>query len=66
METDLSYLVGKKVKLTSPMVDEPKPIDVGEVGEVYHTGGGVINVLWENGRSLGLIHGVDQYIVLED
>ena len=64
MEQDLSHLKGKRVRLISEMIDDPNPIPVGTEGEVYHTGGGVINVKWDNGRTLGLVHGTDHYSVL--
>ena len=56
----LQDLVGKRIKLTSPMND-PFPIEVGSEGEVYNVGLDVINVKWDNGRQLGLIVGEDQF-----
>jgi len=70
MEQDLSHLVGKRIRVISFGVDpnngnpEPDPVPSGTEGEVRHTGGGVINVNWDNGRTLGLIHGTDRYVVL--
>lgn len=60
----LQDLVGKRIKLTSPMND-PFPIEVGSEGEVYNVGFDVINVKWDNGRQLGLIVGEDQFEVVE-
>ena len=60
----MQELVGKRIKLTSPMND-PFPIEVGSEGEVYNVGFDVINVKWDNGRQLGLIVGEDQFEVVE-
>ena len=46
------------------MNDDPNPIETGTQGTIYHVGGGVINVKWDNGRSLGLIVGEDEYKIL--
>ena len=62
--TIMQELVGKRIKLTSPMND-PFPIEVGSEGEVYNVGFDVINVKWDNGRQLGLIVGEDQFEVVE-
>lgn len=62
MEKDLSYLVGKTVELIS--MDDPYPVESGTKGVVYHIGFDVIDVKWENGRTLGLIDGFDKYRVI--
>ena len=64
MQKLLADLVGKRVKLISPMND-PFPIEVGSEGEVYNVGLDVINVKWDNGRQLGLVVGEDDFIVVE-
>jgi hypothetical protein len=38
-------------------MDDPNPIEAGVEGTVYHVGGGVMNVNWDNGRDLGLVMG---------
>lgn len=53
-------LIGKRVMVVS-MVNEPNPIEFGVEGTIYHVGGGVINVQWDNGRNLGLVIGVDKF-----
>lgn len=58
----LEKLVGKRVRVVR--MDDPSPVPKGTEGTVYHVGGGVINVEWDNGRSLGLIEGIDKYEVL--
>lgn len=62
MNTDQD-LVGKRIMVVS-MIDEPNPIPFGVEGTVYHVGGGVINVQWDNGRNLGLVIGVDKFQIL--
>lgn len=61
MEKDI---VGKRVRLVQ-MNDEPYPLEPGSMGTVVHIGGDVINVKWDNGRYLGLIVGVDEYLIME-
>ena len=56
-------LVGKRVRLIEPM-DDPHPILVGREGLVYNVGYGVVNVKWDNGRTLGLIIGLDVFEVI--
>jgi hypothetical protein len=51
-------LIGKRVRIIG-LLSDPDPIPVGTEGTVYHAGGGVINVNWDNGRNLGLVKGVD-------
>ena len=46
------------------MVGDPNPIPNGTKGEIYHVGGDVINVQWENGRNIGLVVGVDKYEII--
>ena len=57
-------LIGKRIKLVS--MNDPYPIESGSVGTIRHIGGNVINVTWDNGRSLGVVIGVDEYEILED
>lgn len=56
-------IIGKRVMVVS-MVDEPNPIPFGVEGTIYHVGGGVINVQWDNGRKLGLVIGIDKFQIL--
>lgn len=57
-------MVGKRIKLIQ-MNEEPYPIESGSEGVVSHVGGGVINVNWDNGRTLGVVEGVDRYEFIE-
>jgi len=63
--SDLSIydLVGKRVKLIE-MFEDPNPIPPGTEGMVYGTGADIINVKWDNGRTLGMIWEVDQFEVI--
>jgi hypothetical protein len=36
------------------------------MGTIRHVGGGVINVSWDNGRSIGVIEGKDQYVIVDE
>lgn len=57
-------IVGKRIFLIK-MYDDPNPVPKGTEGTITHFGGGVINVDWDNGRSLGIIDGYDQYILID-
>ena len=59
------YLIGKRVKVNN-MVNEPHPIESGTIGTITNVGYDVINVKWDNGRSLGLIIGEDDYEILDN
>lgn len=59
------YLIGKRV-IVNNMVNEPLPIPSGTIGTITNVGFDVINVKWDNGRSLGLIVGEDDYEILEE
>ena len=54
--------VGLRVKCLH-MVDEPYPIPNESMGTITHVGGDVINVKWDNGRDIGLIIGMDKYVI---
>jgi len=56
-------LIGKRIKLVK-MVDEADPVPPNTEGTINHVGGGVINVDWDNGRSLGVIINHDIYTIL--
>lgn len=54
---------GMRVRLVS-MVDDPNPITAGTEGTIRLVDdAGIIHVNWDNGRTLGLIPGVDDYIL---
>lgn len=54
---------GMRIRMVS-MIDDPNPIQNGEEGTIRLVDGmGVIHVNWDNGRTLGVIPGADQYIL---
>lgn len=55
--------VGDRIKLIE-MKNDPRPIESGSEGTIRHIGGGVINVDWDNGRSLGLVIGEDVFVTI--
>ena len=62
----LMYPSGTRIKLIK-MNDPPEkdPVAPGSVGTVdLVDDGGQLQMRWDNGRSLALIPGVDEYIVL--
>jgi hypothetical protein len=48
------------------MNEDPDPVPVGTKGTIYHIGGGVVNVKWDNGRNLGLVIGFDKFNIIEN
>jgi len=56
-------LKGKRIRLIR-MGDDPNPVPNGTEGTIYHSGGGVINVHWDNGRNLGVVEGEDSFVIL--
>lgn len=60
-----SYPTGTKIKLIK-MIDE-QGVPTGTIGKVDFVDGiGTIHMIWENGSSLGLIIGVDEFEVIEE
>lgn len=54
------YPLGTKIILHH--MDDPYPVPPGTVGEVeYIDDGGNIHMVWNNGRTLSLIEGVDVF-----
>ena len=47
------------------MKDDPLPIESGSMGTVVYVDDmGTIHIKWDNGRTLGLIHGMDRYEIV--
>jgi hypothetical protein len=61
----LEESIGKRVRCIG-MYDDPNPIEPNTMGTIYHYGGGVLNVEWDNGRTLGLVVGVDVFEILDE
>jgi len=58
----IRYPAGCIIELTGEMHDDPRPIEVGTRGKVvYIDDFGTIHMAWENGRTLGLIPGKDEF-----
>lgn len=54
------YPAGTKIILHR--MNDPYPVPLGTVGEVqYVDDGGNIHMVWQNGRTLSLIEGVDDF-----
>jgi len=56
-------LVGKRIRLIK-MENDPRPVEPGTMGTIKHVGGGVYNVDWDNGRTLGVVKGEDQFEIM--
>lgn len=60
----MENLIGKKVECIS-MKNEPRPVPTGTSGVIKFVDGiGQLHVDWDNGRSLALIPGEDEYNIL--
>ena len=61
----MRYPVGTKIRL-GHMADPYAPVPDGTIGEVaLIDDAGNIHMKWQNGRSLALIEGVDDFTVIE-
>lgn len=59
------YPAGTRIRLNH-MDDPYAPIPDGTVGEVqYIDDAGNIHMVWENGRTLSLIEGVDDFTIIK-
>lgn len=59
------FLVGRRIRLIS-MKWDPDPIDPGTTGTIdYIDHVGTVFVKWDNGRSLGVAYGVDEWEFLK-
>ncbi len=55
--------VGKRVRVIE--MKDNEPIEHGQEGTITHVGGGVLNVDWDCGRSIGLIDDVDSFEIVD-
>ena len=54
---------GKRIKMI--FMEDPDPINPGEEGTIIKLdGAGQIQVKWDNGRNLSVIHGEDKYEIM--
>lgn len=59
------FYLGKTVVLTR--MEDFQPVPAGTTGVVKHVDDiGTLHVNWENGSSLGLIIGIDDFLVIEE
>lgn len=56
-------IIGKRIRLIE-MKDDPQPIESGTYGTIFNYGAGVINVEWDNGRTLGVIIDLDEFEII--
>ncbi len=61
----MKNLIGKRIRMTETMSNDPHPIEKGQMGTVRHFGGGIMNVDWDNGRTLGVDVDVDKFEILD-
>ena len=55
---------GDKVRCTR-MMDDPRPVPPGFIGTVKNIDDiGTIHVVWQDGRFLGLVPGIDQFEII--
>lgn len=67
-------LVGKRIKLIN-MPDDPHPIEKGTFGTILgyskhydnikKTDGYTLRVRWDNGRTLNVLWGIDEFVVID-
>ena len=59
------YPKGTKIKLTAD-IDDIQPIQAGMIGTVLYVDDiGTIHMSWANGRSLGIIPGIDSFEIVD-
>ena len=58
------YPKGTKIRLIH--MNDPQPVPSGTIGEVaLIDDAGNIHMIWQNGRSLAIIEGVDDFEIIE-
>ena len=60
----MEKFVNKRIKIIK-MVEETEPVAGGTWGTIVHFGGGVLDVTWDNGRTLGVIADKDIYQIYD-
>lgn len=65
-KTREQYPVGSRIELLA-MGDDPKMIPNGTRGIIKHVDDmATVHVIWDNGRHLGVIPGIDQFRLLSE
>lgn len=63
---EIKYPVGSRIELISVGNEDPAPIASGTCGTVHHVDGlGSIHVIWDDGRRLGVVPGIDTFRRIE-
>lgn len=58
------YKKGVRIRLIKMGGNDPRPIEPGSTGTVdFVDDAGQIHMLWDNGRSLAIVPGVDEFVV---
>lgn len=58
------YISGVRIKLLKT-IDDERPIEAGTIGKVDHVDDmGTIHMIWDNGRTLGLIPNEDKFEII--
>lgn len=55
---------GARIELTSTMTNDPDPMPVGARGTVTGGNGAQLHVRWDNGRTLMLLVGEDEFRII--
>lgn len=60
------YTSGTRIELVK-MFDDPQPLPIGLKGTVNYVDDiGTIHMLWENGRTTGLVPGYDEFRIIKE
>ncbi|WP_062120332.1 DUF4314 domain-containing protein [Aureimonas sp. AU40] len=67
-DTERPLKEGQRIRMVR-MEDDPHPIEAGTEGTVtsyahFYAGRWTIGVKWDDGRSLSIVHGFDQVVLL--
>lgn len=65
--TRVKYPVGSRIELLSMGNDDPSPIPNGSRGIIKSIDGmATVHVIWDDGRQIGVIPGIDHFRLLSD
>ena len=61
-----TFPAGTRIKLDA-MYSDPFPVPGGTLGTVHHVDDGCnIHMTWDNGRTLALLYGIDQFYIIKE